>query len=259
MLSRHAHSTHTASDARGTRARRCADRMEMGRRARSDALLRSSHAGGDQNGALGRPYGHRSTFSRTALAYVVVSHDADVRPSVQHDCNHKSSAGRNDREHGRRRASERCARTCASVRPQPSALSGRDAGRRCSECHVVYAHRGAARRAHPCCSDHRSARRAAAKQRAGNVLRSTDIDRKSARGPCPTQSASTASGPNEQQTAFHAAVLCRLERCAHRDRRPADESPSSEAALVDRALRSYRASVRARCIQPSLTAERLRW
>ena len=261
MLSRHAHSTHTASDARGARARRCADRMEMGRRTGSDALLRSPHAGRHQNGALRRSHGYGSTLSRSTpgIFFVLASYHGAVGSPVQHARDRQPAAGRVDREHWRRRASERFARASASARPQSLSLRGWETHRERAECDFALAGRSTARRAYDRCGSHRSPRRAAAKQRAGDVPCSTDVDRESARWPCAAQSASTTSGPHEQQTAFPAAVLYRLERCTHRDRRPADESSSSQTALVDRALRTYRASTHARCIRPSLTTERLRW
>src|SRR5512138_2394863 len=240
MLSRHAHSALTASDARDARARQCADRMEVGRRARRDALLRSADARRDQNGAFGRP--NRDCFTAALDTKAFASTIRARRPVVRHACDHDALAGRVDREYRWPRSSERTARAVPAAGAQSSCLLRWAAPRRgLTECDVVLLDGSGSWRTHVAGGRDRQQRCAPPEQRYRYVLCAADIvDRESTCRSCAAQSAPPSC---KQQNAREAAVVCRFRRSPYRQGRPAHE-PSAEKALAERAFTSRRASMR---------------
>lgn len=238
MLWSHAHSASTASDARGARARQRTDRMEVGRRQWSDALLRSAGPRSDEDGAFCRLEGHERIHASIASAVAItaassIERAARARIRLPHAQDHETCTGRVDREHGRRRASHGSNRSCASSRARSAPLS-RWATRaeRDRRRFVVCAGGGSSRRAHAHGGDHRSPGQPCPGERTRYVLRAAGVDRKSP-GRSRVAQSSEAAHWRSEQAAEPTALVCRSQRRALRCRRSAHQSARhAEEALI---------------------------
>lgn len=246
MLSRHAHSALAASDTCDARARQHADRMEMGRRARSHALLGSADARRDEDGALRRRDGHHTFRFASRNELFASTTNRTIGPAVQHACDCEPRTGRIHREHGRCCPGECATRTRSASRAHSRGLTRRTTYSGIGERHVLFVERGSSRRAHAGCGDHGSTRYSRAKQRACHVLRATDFDCQSAGRTGIAQSATPAPRwVGKQQATVQAADVCRPQWCTDGDRRSADEPSAEETkALIESAFSSHRASRR---------------
>lgn len=227
MLWCHAHSAPTASDARRAGARRCTNRLEVGRRARRHALLGSPDARRLQDGAFGRQDRHRSSVCRTACAAALLR-AATRRSALPSALHHEPSVWRIDREHRRPGAGERSRRTRVAPGSQSRYLFGWAEGwGRSKHCYVAHAHRSAARRAHIDCGRGRWARQSCPGEPACDVLCAPDVDRQSACRSCASPPAACApSSGGKQQNSGHPTVLCRSEWRTQVADRSANESTS---------------------------------
>jgi hypothetical protein len=194
MLCCHAHSAPTARDIRGLRARQCTDRMEMGRRAWSDALFGSPRAGGYEDGAVGGLFGHYdsresatcliASSARTPAAWAIgsaVSSISDCQPNI----------GRVDYQHWRSRAGKHSPRSTAPIGSRAAPLSRRKA-HRLGQRDKLRAYRSPSRRAYARgCSDG-SPRQSCTGERARHVQRSSDFYCEPARRARAAQSAAPA-------------------------------------------------------------------
>ncbi len=241
MLWCHAHSASTASDARGARARQRTDRLEVGRRQRGDALLRSTDAWGNEDGAIGRVYGNDCEHpSRALLGTVSTIERSGSWACVSNDQYHQPRSGRIGRQHGWPGSRQRSSRTSDSSRARAAPLFGWTENReRFWGIDFVLARGSATRRAHDRRGGHGSWWQAAARERACHVLRAADLGRQSSCRSGTPQSSTAAFEQRRQQASASTALLLRSQWATICRCRSAHESASeaAEETLIVSALR----------------------
>ena len=226
MLWCHAYNASTARDPRDACFRR-PDRLEMGRRQRCDALLRSSRSGR-------HPYGVERELRGLLGAGAI---DERARACFKAESSGCGSAvcQLRDLEAGRRRyhskyrrsgGCEYARRTRVASRSLTELVLGWSTCRRSLGLeHRILVDGGTTRGTQPHRGDHRPARHACSGKRAGELYGASGFRRKPASWACVTHSAQATSGWQRcvEQVAYEPTLLCRFERRA-RSHQPVDQS-----------------------------------